>query len=272
MPKGGLAMSTKTVLTKALLTKTLLTKKRITKALLTKFIMALVTFSYVIDVNAATDKQSDWTLEYKNPQTVIYTRPYIVDRARLTISAIDNTRSNKMPKTSGFLEVKSEVKINAPLNSVLPYFQGENGCWQWQLKCKSSVILKKINEHHQVVYTVVNMPWPITDRDFVFEARVSEHSTASAQGLTKKVVISLAPHPNPEQYNKEKSKLVRATSNIVYELTASSDNKTQLNIYMHTDFSGSISPKLINGRLVDSLRDDIDALLQLIDGNSRPSA
>ena len=272
MPKGGLAMSTKTVLTKALLTKTLLTKKRITKALLTKFIMALVTLSYVIDVNAATDKQSDWTLEYKNPQTVIYTRPYIVDRARLTISAIDNTRSNKMPKTSGFLEVKSEVKINAPLNSVLPYFQGENGCWQWQLKCKSSVILKKINEHHQVVYTVVNMPWPITDRDFVFEAKVAEHSTASAQGLTKKIVISLAPHPNPELYNKEKSKLVRATSNIVYELTASSGNKTQLNIYMHTDFSGSISPKLINGRLVDSLRDDIDALLQLIDGNSRPSA
>ena len=97
-----------------------------------------------------------------------------------------------------------------------------------------------------MVYTVVNMPWPITDRDFIFDAKVTEHSAASAQGLIKRVVISLTPHSNPGQYNKEKSKLVRATSNIVYELTASSDNKTQLNIYMHTDFSGSISPKLIN--------------------------
>lgn len=271
MTKGDLAMSAKKVLTIAFLTKTLLTKTRVTKALLTKLIMSLVCFSYVIDVNAATDKQSDWTLEYKNPHTAIYTRPYNVDRARETVSALEIAPTNKMPKTSDFLEVKSEVKINAPLNAVLPYFQGENGCWQWQLKCKSSVILEKINDHRQVVYTVVNMPWPITDRDFVFDANVSEHHDVSGQAANKKLVISLAPYPNPELYNKEKSKLVRATSNIVYELTASADNKTQLNIYMHTDFSGSISPKLINGRLVDSLRDDIDALLQLIDGNPRPS-
>ena len=267
MTKGGLAMSTNTVLTKALLTNV-----QITKTLLTQFIVALVSFSYVVDANAATDQQSDWTLEYKNNQTIIYTRPYIADRALLTMSAVDNATSTRMPKTSGFLEVKSEVKINAPLDVVMHYFQGENGCWSWQLKCKSSVILEKINEQHQVVYTVVNMPWPITDRDFVFDAKITEHSAGPVQGVTKKVVISLAPHPNPEQYNKEKSNLVRATSNIVYELTASSDNKTQLNIYMHTDFSGSISPKLINGRLVDSLLDDIDALLQLIDGNPRPSA
>ncbi len=184
---------------------------------------------------------------------------------------------------SEFLAVSANVTIDAPIQNVLPFFHGGNACWQWQLRCKSSKVLAKLNSRHQIVYTVINMPWPLSDRDLIFDVAV-KGATATGTGLildsnensfdenkeNNPVLISLKPYSGELEQLVQNEKLVRAMSTIDYSLSPISEHQTQLSIYMHTEFGGSVSPSMINTRLEKSVRQDINALLQLINKKTRP--
>lgn len=184
---------------------------------------------------------------------------------------------------SEFLAVSATVTIDAPIHNVLPFFHGGNTCWQWQLRCKSSKVLAKLDTRHQIVYTVINMPWPLSDRDLIFDVVVkgamatdtglildSNENSFDESKYNNQVLISLKPYSGKLEQLIQKGNLVRATSTIDYTLSPISVRQTQLSIYMHTEFGGSVSPSMINTRLEKSVRQDINALLQLINKKTRP--
>ena len=155
---------------------------------------------------------------------------------------------------SEFIQTKAEVKITTHVSDLLAIFGDGSECLKWQERCYSSRIIQQISEQELYAYSVIDLPWPVSNRDFVF------HSLVTVDPLTKTTKLTFSPAKNMYP----KTKYIRATSNISYSLREFTTSSSVLTITMHTEFGGSISPRIINSILVDELQDDIDNLLSLL--------
>lgn len=186
-----------------------------------------------ISIDVYSDVPADWQLEKQTKNISIYTRE---------------------KPNSKFLQVKAEVTLSANSTKVVAQFSDDNKCWDWQGRCSSVNIIKNINENERLMYTVIDMPWPVSNRDFLF------YTTLSFNSATKITNLTLTPAEDVDY----PSDLVRAKSNIHYIITPMSEESTQLNILMHTEFGGDIPARFINSKLVDELFSDIEDLASLL--------
>lgn len=186
-----------------------------------------------ISVEVYSDVLANWQLEKQTKHTSIYTRE---------------------KPNSEFLQVKAQVTLPANWTKVVAQFSDGNKCWGWQGRCSSVKIIKKINEDERLIHTVIDMPWPVSNRDFVFYTALTFNSATKVTNLT------LTPAEDVDY----PSDLVRAKSNIQYTMTPISADTTQLNILMHTEFGGDMPASFVNSKLVDELFSDIEDLTSLL--------
>ena len=194
-------------------------------------IFASILLAFVLPSNAASN--GDWQLEYERTNIKIHTR------------AVAGSK---------FLQTKAEIKLNVSAKLVLAKLSVSDRCWDWQARCKKSTTIKQISENESIVYAVINMPWPLSDRDFVFRSVY----IIDAENKTIKIELS------PAKGKYAKTKYVRGSGNATYIIKELSASESELIIEMHTEFAGSISPKLLNSKLVSELRKDIDLLIKLL--------
>ena len=190
-------------------------------------LLLLVPAAAAIDSNDT--GEAEWVLAQDEDRIQLYTRP-IGD--------------------SPFLEVKAIAQINAPITQVATAMGNGEGCEEWRAMCKSSEILSTLSDTEQLVYLVLDMPWPISDRDMVI------HSTAAidVEAMNVKVQLESASSEHPEE------DYVRAITNGRYEIQALGEEQVELTYIMHTDLGGDLSPAVINPRLVSATYDDIKRL------------
>jgi START domain len=182
--------------------------------------------------SSAVSNETEWTLEKDEEQIRLYTRPV---------------------PGSPFLEVKAITLINAPMTKVADTFGDGDGCSEWRVMCKSSEVLNLVSDTERYVYLVLDLPWPLTDRDMVI------HSTAqidvASKTATVRLVSASSRHPAKDY--------VRAESSGEYTLRALNDKQVEFTYIMHTDLGGDLSPDVINPRVASSTFTDIVALRQL---------
>ena len=162
--------------------------------------------------------------------------------------------STRAMSGSEYLQVKATVVINAPLFKVKQMFSATGTCWDWQLNCAQSKIIKSDNPNKNTVHVILDLPWPLSDRDLVLDTKLTEQSEG------QHLLLEMTP-----SNTQVKSKYVRAKSNIRYELIEQPDNQTQLNILMHTEMGGSAPVSLVNNALHKELTKDINTLLKLLE-------
>ena len=151
---------------------------------------------------------------------------------------------------SEFLQVKAKVSLAHSWQDVAKQFAASGNCWKWQTRCKR-VEVSDTGEH---IYSAIDMPWPLSDREFLFKLKVVNDTEAGYTKITFE----------PDTETQRKPKFVRGNSRIQYLIQRQSKQQTTIEIYMHTEFGGDVSPGLINSKLVDSLEDDLEALIKLI--------
>ena len=154
--------------------------------------------------------------------------------------------------SSEFLQVKGELVIERPFEHVLKSFGDGDKCWTWQKRCKKTKVVKVLSEYDQVVYVAVDMPWPLSDRDFL----IRSHSQFDTQPKFFQLTLS------PEMETQYQSTYVRGELNNKYMVTALTAQTTKITIIMHTEFGGTVSPSMINGRIIDELETDIKLLIK----------
>lgn len=181
-------------------------------------------------VTAATEVP--WQLEQDEGGIQVYTRPVA---------------------NSPFLEVKATALIKAPITHVAEIVGDGEGCSAWRTMCKSSEVLGVATETERYVYLVLDMPWPVSDRDMVI------HSTANIDLATKTVTVQLqsASDKHPEQ------DYVRAVSNGQYLIRAVSEEQAEFTYIMHTNLGGDLPANLINPRMTETTFDDVKRLQAL---------
>jgi hypothetical protein len=178
----------------------------------------------------ATDaSNADWALQQDDGRIQVFTRPVA---------------------GSPFLEVKATALINAPIADIASQMGDGEGCVEWRVMCKSSEVLSVDSDTERKVYMVLDMPWPVADRDMVMR------SIADIDTAAKTVTVQLqdASSKYPEQ------DYVRAVSNGQYQMKALGEEQVEFTYIMHTDLGGDLSADLINPRVVESTYADIKQL------------
>jgi len=177
---------------------------------------------------------AEWTLEKDEDHIQLYTREVA---------------------GSPFLAVKVIALINAPIEKVAAAFGDGNGCAEWRAMCKSSQVLSEVSDQESFVYLVLDLPWPVSDRDLVM------HSTTQIdpESKTATVVLESASDRHPPQ------DFVRAEASGQYTIRAVNEKLVEFTYIMHIDLGGDLSPNMINSRLTSSTFKDIKRLLSLVE-------
>ncbi|WP_372810447.1 START domain-containing protein [Litorivivens sp.] len=193
------------------------------------FFMAMMLTS----LNGVSDES--WVLALDEDQLQIYTKPV---------------------PGSPFLAVKGVVKINATPKQLAASLGSDNECAKWRKMCKSSRVIEQISEDERIVHTILDLPWPLSDRDVV--NRVTVERCARTGRITVNAVSDPKLPPS--------KKYVRALSNTSIEILPVSDTATRLTLISHADMGGDLPPDRINERIPRGTLEDLRVLKSLVEG------
>jgi hypothetical protein len=191
----------------------------------------LLTVVLAVPATALT-AEAEWTLERDEENIQLYTR--------------------SVPD-SPFLEVKATTLINASIEKVAQTFGYGDGCSEWQAMCKSSEVLSTVSETERYVYLVLDLPWPLADRDMVIHS--SGQIDREAGTVTVHLKSDSSKHPLQDY--------LRAESHGQYQIKGFSDEQVEFTYIMRTDLGGDVSPDIINPRLAESMHSDVASLRAL---------
>ncbi|MDX1633518.1 MAG: START domain-containing protein [Marinobacter sp.] len=143
---------------------------------------------------------------------------------------------------SPFRAFKAEALLDVPLSNVMAVMLDPTSCLEWVHGCSESRAFGAGDFADRYAYSVNDMPWPVSDRDYVIRIRTQGNE---ANG---EVVMNLnaVPARQPEQDG-----LVRVDrSDTLYRFEPVGD-KTRMIWLQHTDPNGALPGWLVNSLLVD---------------------
>jgi len=161
--------------------------------------------------------QADWTLKSNKDGLNIYTK---------TVS------------TSGLKGIRVKCSLPAKLSQVVALIMDVDAGEEWVYGTKSSFLLKRISPLELYYYSEVDIPWPISNRDFI------AHLTVSQDPNTKVVTIS---GPTEANYLPTKPHIVRVNaSNGKWVLTPTKNNLVLIDYTLEVDPGGTVPVWLVN--------------------------
>lgn len=184
---------------------------------------------------AAHAVEEDWKLEKEEDAIRIYTRAVEgSDFAAIRASAVMKTNSDAVANALG----------------------DGDGCAQWRSMCKSSRVLEVVSEVERLIYMVLDLPWPLSDRDVVMR------SITTIDPDTKTAIVSL--NSDSDAYPEQKN--VRAECNGRFVIKVINDTEVEVAYEMHADLGGSISADMVKSRQLASTLEEMAALRKLLEG------
>ena len=185
---------------------------------------------FAMDVAAARAAEVSWRLDREQDGIVVYTRPV---------------------EGSGIREFKGSALVAASVDSIRALLRDANHFKDWFPNTIESRLLdRQGNVAYQ--YSVLDLPWPVSDRDNVFR---SETETDSATGRIS-IRVTAAPDYHPEQ--PERVRVRRALGQWLLEPVSPAE--TQVTFTMHLEPGGGVPQWLINTQVVET---PFDALTNL---------
>lgn len=209
--------------------------KRSTVRRLAPFTAGLFATALSLCAVAVAGDDADWELVSEQERIAVYTRP-VAD--------------------SEFLAVKATVRIDAPALQVAALMGDGSECMRWRDMCRSTRVLDAVSADERYVYMVLDLPWPLSDRDLVIHSR-TEHDTANDSAT---IHLNSASSHYPEQ------DYVRAETRGRFVIRKLDERATEFTYIMHTDLGGDAPVGMVNGRLTRTARDDLQRLRAMAEG------
>lgn len=143
---------------------------------------------------------------------------------------------------SSFKAFKAEAILDAPIENLMAVMMNPQSCVEWVHNCTESYAFGTGDFHDRFAYSVNDMPWPVTDRDYVLRIR-----TRGDQG-SGEIIMDLNATPNQRAEFDTRVRVDR--SDTLYRFIPEGD-KTRMIWLQHTDPNGSLPGWLVNSLLVD---------------------
>src|ERR1700720_1675979 len=139
---------------------------------------------------------------------------------------------------SKFNAVKIECTLAATLTQLVAVILDVNTGDQWVYNTKSSVLLKQVSPSELYYYSEVNVPWPVSNRDFIAHLSV-------VQDPDTRIVTVYG--PTVPDYIPEKKEIVRGLrSEGKWVITPIGENRIQVEYTLRVDPGGNIPAWLTN--------------------------
>ncbi len=139
---------------------------------------------------------------------------------------------------SRFKAVKVECELEATLSQLVAVILDVNTGAQWVYSTKSSVLLKQVSPSELYYYSEVNIPWPISNRDFIAQLKVVQDAR------TRVVTVNGPTLPNYLPVKKDIVRVAQAEGKWV--ITPTAKNHINVEYTLRMDPGGNIPPWLIN--------------------------
>lgn len=165
---------------------------------------------------------AEWDLQREENGITIYTRPV---------------------PNSGIREFKGIAEVDHNAKMILALLRDSDRFKTWFPNTPESKLVER-NGNVSVQYSVMDAPWPVSDRDNVLRS-VTSHDDETGQ---IQIQVAAAPDAYPERPDRVRVK--KATGNWILEPL--SDYKTRVTFQMHLEPGGGIPEWLTNARVVDS--------------------
>ena len=143
---------------------------------------------------------------------------------------------------SSFQAFKAEAVLDVPIENIMAVMNNPGSCVEWVHNCSQSIAFGDGNFHDRYAYSVNDMPWPVTDRDYVI--RIRTHGNQS----NGEIVMDLNAIPDRRDAEAD---YVRVDKSDTHYRLIPEGGQTRMIWVQHTEPNGSIPGWLVNTLLVD---------------------
>lgn len=171
---------------------------------------------------AARAEGAPWTLERDRDGIVIHTRPVA---------------------GSGIDEFRGTALVPAPVDAVRAVLRNVDDFELWFPNTSESRLLSR-EANVQLQYTVIDAPWPVSDRDNVFR---SETTRDPSTGVVR-IAVTADPDRQPEQPDRVRVRHARGE----WLLEPVAPEQTRVTFTMHLEPGGGVPDWLLNVRVVET--------------------
>jgi hypothetical protein len=182
---------------------------------------------------------------------------------------------------SSILEYKGTVTVDASVEEAVRLFEDDARTTEWFYECTESRTLKEETDTPvrpaKIIYSVIHMPWPVSDRDVVFRRVRSTpgfHQTGYSHGGTKESSVrsedpatgavryenSALPGEYPEQKGKVRMPYLKGS----WSFTPLKDGGTEVTYQEHSEVGGHIPDWLVNKLAVNIPFNSLASFRQLL--------
>ena len=145
---------------------------------------------------------------------------------------------------SKYKMVRGITQARIPLPSAVALVRDSGACADWADLCAKSSVYKTISPTEDLVYTLNNLPWPVSDRDVI--ARVSWQQDPKTHAVT---MVSKAIDGEIDK-NKGIVRLTEAMSKWIF--TPLPDGRLEIVTEAHLNPGGPLPAWITNMLLIDS--------------------
>ncbi len=186
--------------------------------------------------HAQADTELDWELQRDRDGIQVFTRRV---------------------EDSKFKAVKSTMRLNTSLSALVALVRDAEACPEWADLCKHAEVVETVNAREMYVYTLNDLPWPVSDRDAVAHVLWQQDATSKVVTMTADAVDGKVPHKNG------KIRLQYAATGWIF--TPLTDGQIEITSHAHVDPAGAIPAWLTNRLLVDSPYKTMKAMRTLVE-------
>jgi hypothetical protein len=145
--------------------------------------------------------------------------------------------SKELPN-SPLVAFRGEALIPAPLEKLLWVLADNQHRTDWVDRLEKSVVLEKVSDYEFVLYQHFGLPFPISDRDYVYRGR-------AVRGKDGAVILLM----QSESHSKAPKESAGVRANLIrskYVLIPQGKDSTKVVVEIHTDPRGMIPTWLVN--------------------------
>ena len=150
----------------------------------------------------------------------------------------------KQEEGTGLYAFKGEATSDLPIGQLIGILRNESISKEWVDMMMFSTVVETYSENHLLLHQGYDLPWPVSDRDYVFDKQV----VYNAEKKIATVHLTSVEHPKVPVTNK----FVRARGERTYwQFTVAENGQTNIVVEVLTDPEGSLPDWAVNSIQAD---------------------
>lgn len=157
---------------------------------------------------------------------------------------------------SKYRAAKHVAIIDTSLSELFKAIGDGTTCYPWLSLCVSAKVLDQVNKYEYLGYAVIDMPWPVSNRDLVYRSKTTFPTSNGA------VLIEQFSEPN----SYPSTDMVRMISENTFYVEPLENNQVRFTWIVHSNPGGKVPISLVNSRIHKDTRRDLLSLVEQLGG------